>query len=125
MAVLPEQMNRLNVDDARGSLRALESYIRYMCERIEHSFSHMNRAAAAGQSADIAELQNAVAQLSSQISTLQAPITALQSKQVEIEGKMETIETAQTDMQSAITELQGSLDDLADRVTALESTGTE
>ena len=118
MAVLPEEMNRLNVDDARGSLRALESYIRYMCERIEHSFSHMNRAAAAGQSADIAELQNAVAQLSSQIAALQAPITALQNKQVEIDSKLLNIETS-------ITELQGSLTNLADRVTTLESVGAE
>ena len=33
--VFPEEMNPLNIDDVRGSLRTIEDYIRYMTERME------------------------------------------------------------------------------------------
>lgn len=43
MAVFPESMDRLDKDDVAASLATIESYIRYMTERIEFANSTLNR----------------------------------------------------------------------------------
>ena len=43
MAVLPESMDRLDVNDAPGSFAKIQDYIRYMGERIEFSMRNMTK----------------------------------------------------------------------------------
>jgi len=43
MAVFPESMSRLDKDNVAASLATLESYIHYMCERVEFMSGNVNR----------------------------------------------------------------------------------
>lgn len=63
MAVLPENMNKLNVNDTRASLSTIEAYIRYMGERIEFF--------ASGQAKERAELLEQIELLKAQLKSLE------------------------------------------------------
>ena len=43
MAVFPESMNKLDVNDTTGSFNRIENYIRYMTERVEFAMRNMTR----------------------------------------------------------------------------------
>ena len=43
MAIFPEQMDRLDLNDTTGCLQQIENYIRYMTERMEFANSNSNR----------------------------------------------------------------------------------
>ena len=64
MAVLPESMDRLDVNDAPGSFAKIQDYIRYMGERIEFSMRNMTKtvSAAGVSSAEIYILYQAQSQ---------------------------------------------------------------
>jgi uncharacterized protein YoxC len=123
MAVLPESMDKLNVDDAPGSLSTIENYIRYMGERIEFSLRNVTRnVSEAGVSSaemyvlitamqnSMSALQSTVNGLTGSVNTLSGQITALQDKVADIEGSVNT--------------MSGSVSALEARVAALEA-GTQ
>lgn len=84
MAVLPENMDKLDVENVPGSLSIIQEYIRYMGERIEFSFRNMTRTVSnAGiSSTELYILMQAQAQqlaaLSSVVSGAIGDITSLQ-----------------------------------------------
>lgn len=107
MAVLPENMDRLNADDTRTSISIIDNYIRYMGERIEFAFSNMTKTVSnAGVSS--ATLYIMVVALTNQLSALQSTVNTVQSTVNTISGQ--------------ITAINEEIQSLKDRVTALEGT---
>ena len=43
MLILPESMDKLDLNDTRASLSTIESYIRYMAERLDFVVSVQNK----------------------------------------------------------------------------------
>ena len=101
MAVLPESMDRLNVEDTKASLSIVENYIRYMGERIEFSLRNVTKSvSAAGVSnAEIYVLVNA---MSNTLSALQSTVNG-------ISGNITSLTNAQTAMQTRLDELEARL----------------
>ena len=105
MAVFPESMDKLDVNDTAGSLRRIENYIRYMTERMEFSTSNMTRnVSGAGVSTvevllALKEVMSALSEVSSAMNKMIGDITALSNR---------------------VTTLQSDLTALTERVDALE-----
>lgn len=73
MAVLPENMDKLNPEDSRQSFSILENYIRYMGERIEFAMRNVTRnVAAAGVSS--AEIYVLLTALNHELSALKSTV---------------------------------------------------
>ena len=47
MPILPESMDRLDLNETKASLSTIESYIRYMAERLDFAVSVQNKTIAA------------------------------------------------------------------------------
>lgn len=123
MAVFPESMNKLDVNDTTGSFHRIENYIRYMTERVEFSMRNMTRNVSdAGVSSVeilllVQEMAGSLSTLSSTVNGMTGEITSLNNRVAEMQGKQTEMNTKMTDLQTQITEL-------TDRVAALEG-GTE
>lgn len=140
MIVLPESMNKIDVEDSERALSTIDNYIRYMCERIEFAMRNVtkNVSDAGVSSAEmyvlLVALQNTVSEVSSRLSTLtgtvntmQNTLTNLQDTVSKLSTKVGTIETnvssLSTDLSTAnsnIFALQTSINSLDERVKALE-----
>lgn len=106
MAVLPESMDRLNVDDSRSALSVIENYIRYMSERIEFSFSNLTKNISdAGVSS--ATLYIMLVALTNQLSAIQSTVNSNSAQLTEISASINTLNT--------------EISALKDRVSALEN----
>ena len=113
-AVLPENMDKLNVEDVRASLSIIENYIRYMGERIEFSMRNMTKTvSAAGVSS--AEIYVLITAMSNSLSALQSTVNGMS-------GSITGLTNTQTSMQTMLEQMQARLDDLEGRVAALETT---
>lgn len=111
-AVLPESMDRLNVEDTRGSLSIIENYIRYMGERIEFSMRNMTKVvSAAGVSS--AEMYVLITAMSNALSALQSTVNGMS-------GNITSLTNTQTSMQATLEEMQAQLDDLETRMAEFE-----
>lgn len=116
MAVLPESMDRLDVNDTPGSFAKIQDYIRYMVERIEFSMRNMTKtvSAAGVSSAEIYILYQAQSQqlaaLTSTVNGIAGNITSLQRELASVTEQLEAI--------------NGTLQDLDERVSALEAPST-
>ena len=123
MAVFPESMNKLDVNDVPGSLGRLESYIRYMTERVEFSMRNMTRNVSdAGMSSVevlllLNEMANTVSVINSTVHGMTGDITALSGNVAQVQNDVSTMGTTITGLQSQITAL-------SERVAKLEG-GTE
>lgn len=128
MAVLPENMDRLDKDNVAGSLSVLENYIRYMGERIEFSMGNVTRqvSAAGVSNAEIyvliTAINNSLSALQSTVNGLRGTVTGLAGGQGELQDSLDSLEGAVTALQTSVTNLQGSL---GQAQTALESQGAE
>lgn len=76
MAVLPESMDRLNVEDSKASLSIIENYIRYMCERIEFSTRNMTKTVSA---AGVSSAEISVQSMQEQLDALEKRVAALET----------------------------------------------
>jgi len=112
MAVFPENMDKLNVQDPAASLSVIENYIRYMSERIEFSMRNMTKtvSAAGVSSAELYILVQAQAQIlatvQSAIGIIQGNITALQHSVTTAQADITTLQEQMQSVQSGIPELQ-------------------
>lgn len=127
-AVLPENMDKLNVEDVRSSLSIIENYIRYMGERIEFSMRNMTKtvSAAGVSSAEIyvliTAMSNNLSALQSTVNGMSGNITSLTNTQTSMQTTLEQVQTRLEEMQTRLEEMQTQLDDLEGRVAALETT---
>ena len=137
-AVLPESMDRLNVDDPRSSLSIIEEYIRYMGERIEFSMRNMTKTiSAAGVSTTevyilITAMSNSLSALDSTVNGLTGTITGLKSSLTDTketvqktEDTLSSTQTAVEKIENTLAQMQGQISDLQKRVENLESTQSE
>ena len=135
MAVFPESMDRIDPDDPGAALSTIESYIRYMQERIEFANKNTLRTVSeAGVSSaelysKIVESANTVQGLASQIASLNGDVTALSGSVNTLSGSVNTLNGSVATMQGQINNAQeqistinASLQALEERVSALEQT---
>jgi methyl-accepting chemotaxis protein len=119
MIVLPESMNRIDVEDSERALSTIDNYIRYMCERIEFAMRNVtkNVSDAGVSSAEmyvlLVALQNTVSEVSSRLSTLTGTVNTMQ-------GTINSLSTELSTANSNISALQTSINSLDERVKALE-----
>ena len=120
MAVLPENMDKLNVDDAKSSLAIIENYIRYMGERIEFSMRNMTKTvSAAGVSS--AEVYVLITAMSNSLSALQSTVNGMSGNITSLSNNQASIQAQLGHMQTALVDLQEQLDGLEARVAAIEA----
>lgn len=120
MAVLPENMDKLNVDDSKSSLAIIENYIRYMGERIEFSMRNMTKTvSAAGVSS--AEVYVLITAMSNSISALQSTVNGMSGNITSLSNNQASIQAQLGHMQTALVDLQEQLDGLEARVAAIEA----
>lgn len=137
MAVFPESMNKLDVNDTTGSLNRIENYIRYMTERVEFAMRNMTRNVSdAGVSSveilllvqemagGLSTINSTVNGMVGEITSLNSRVAEMQAEQTEQGTKLTSLDTKQTQMGTMMTDLQTQITELAARVTALEG-GTE
>ena len=120
-AVLPENMDKLNVEDVRSSLSIIENYIRYMGERIEFSMRNMTKTvSAAGVSS--AEIYVLITAMSNNLSALQSTVNGMSGNITSLTNTQTSVQTTLEQVQTRLEEMQTQLDDLEGRVAALETT---
>ena len=130
MAVFPESMNKLDPEDTRGSFATIESYIRYMGERMEFAMRNMTKtvSSAGVSSAEmyilLTALQNDLSALKSTVNGMSGSITSLSSQVGEMQSKIQEIQNSVSTLDSKVTAVENSISSLDARVTALESAGT-
>lgn len=82
--VFPENMNPINLDNEKQSLSTIESYIRYMRERIEYTITILTKINSGTSLADLAtrlsNVEMRVSALSSTVASLNARVADLQRK---------------------------------------------
>lgn len=126
MAVFPENMDKLNVQDPAASLSVIENYIRYMSERIEFSMRNMTKtvSAAGVSSAELYILVQAQAQIlaivQSAIGIIQGNITALQHSVQEAQTQIGAIQERLGEFESTDPTVKATLVDFEARIHALE-----
>lgn len=102
MAVFPENMERLDLNDTRGSLSTIQDYIRYMGERIEFSMRNMTKTVsdAGVSSAEVYILVQAqeqtLAALQSTVNEMAGTITSMQRDIADLNERVTALENAQT-----------------------------
>lgn len=120
-AVLPENMDKLNVEDVRSSLSIIENYIRYMGERIEFSMRNMTKTvSAAGVSS--AEIYVLITAMSNNLSALQSTVNGMSGNITSLTNTQTSMQTTLEQVQTRLEEMQTQLDNLEGRVAALETT---
>lgn len=130
MAVFPESMNKLDVNDTTGSFNRIENYIRYMTERVEFAMRNMTRNVSdAGVSSVeilllVQEMAGGLATINNTVNSMVGEITSLNSRVAEMQDKQTAMEAKQSELETNLSAIQESITALDARVTALES-GTE
>jgi len=123
MAVFPENMDKLNTDDAQGSFAIIENYIRYMTERMEFAMRNMTRTVTAAgiSSAEVyillTAIRNDLSALKSTVNGITGNVTSLSNQ---VSGMQETV----NGIQSNVSALSASINRLEERVEVLEQTET-
>lgn len=119
MAVFPESMDRLDLNDTTGSLRRIENYVHYMRERMEFAAKNINRSVG-NTGTTTAEVLQILLNLTSAMSTMQSAMAGMRS---EIAGLTEAISTIRTEQEEVAEQIEA----INTRLTALEQgeEGTE
>lgn len=118
-AVFPESMDKLNLDNSRGSLATIENYIRYMAERMEFSMRNTTRAAS-GASVSLAELGTVLENMANAISALTSETNMVKGQLTGLQGQMETLNAEVSGVKAQIKELSDRVEELNGRVEELE-----
>lgn len=114
MAVLPESMNKLDLNDVPGSLSRLENYINYMGERIEFSMTNVTRNVSdAGVSTvtvllAITEVANNLSKVSSAVNSMAGDITSINTRINAMQGSIEKIQEDITALVARVDALEGN-----------------
>lgn len=130
MAVFPESMDRLDVNDTSGSLSVIENYIRYMGERMEFSMRNMTRnvSDAGVSSAEMYVLLqaaiNTLSALQSTVNGISGNVTSLSSQVSDLNGTVSNLQSTVSGLQNSVNTMQSQITSLEGRVTALETPET-
>lgn len=113
MIVFPESLNRVDPSDTEKAIQILESYINYMCERVDHSVNNMTaNLATQGNLAPYAlekleEIKSIVSQMVSEVQSVKGAVTGINTKVEEIEETMITVDNALKDLDQRVKKLEG------------------
>ena len=120
MAVFPENMDKLDVQDPAQSLSIVEKYIGYMSERIEFAIRNVtkNVNAAGISSAELYILVQAQAHI---VADLQSEVTNLKNRMTTAESNITAINNRLGTFLSTDPTIKATLDDHGERITALEN----
>lgn len=131
MAVFPESMNKLDVNDTTGSLNRIENYIRYMTERVEFAMRNMTRNVSdAGVSSVeilllVQEMAGGLSTINSTVNGMVGEITSLNSRVAEMQAEQTEQGTKLTSLDTKQTELQTEQTAQATTLTALDTKLTQ
>lgn len=120
MAVFPESMNKLDLNDTTGSLARIENYINYMGERIEFAMTNVTRSVGEAGTSSVEVLQ-AVNKVLDEVSKVSSVVNRLAGEIVGTNNRIDKMQDNIEEMHGNITTLQESITDLAGRVEALEA----
>lgn len=115
MAVLPESMDKLNVQDVPGSLSKLQDYIRYMGERLEFSFHNLGKTVSA---AGVSSLEIYLL-----LQAQEHAISAMEGVLNTHTGEITTLKQQASTLGSELSALSAAISALEERVAALEEEG--
>lgn len=127
MAVLPENMDKLNVEDPQKSLSIIENYIRYMGERIEFSMRNMTKTvSAAGVSS--AEMYVLITAMGNNLSAMQSvlngqagQLTSLTNNMTALAKELETLASGQQSLTANLEQLSSNVSALVGSVESLQA----
>ena len=121
ISVFPERMNALNRDDPAMALGTVETYIHYMCERVEFALSGFFRqigeygTSAAGTALILADLDNGINELTAEQTALGQALGGKAGRE-ELEALAGTVEA----LSRALADVRAAADGLEARLAALE-----
>lgn len=102
--VFTENMDKLDLSDTPGSLKKIESYIRYMQERVEFSTKNVTRSVSeAGVSS--AQMYEAVITLGNALSALQSVVNGMAGQIADTNTRITTV---QDELDTIETSLEGT-----------------
>lgn len=113
MAVFPENMNKLDLEDTKGSLSRIENYIGYMTERMEFAMRNMTRNVSdAGTSSVevlllLQEMSQDVSKLSSTVNAMTGDINAISARLEGVRGDMSDIQDSISALEARVSALEG------------------
>lgn len=125
MAVFPENMDRLDLNDTRKSLSTIQDYIRYITERMEFAMRNMTKTvSAAGVSSaevylQVQEQAQALAALASTFNTLFGNVNALSGTVTSLQGSVGAHDTAIATLQKAVSTLQETVTTMQNTVAGI------
>lgn len=133
VSVFPERMDKLDPEDVNASLRTIESYIHYICERTEFALTNTFRTTTGlGSSAEdvslvLKEAVNDIASLEGEMGTVQSDLNGKVDK---AEGMglshndyTDSEKASLASLSDAVSQIREDITDLDERVTALEQEG--
>lgn len=133
VSVFPERMDKLDPEDVNASLRTIESYIHYICERTEFALTNTFRTTTGlGSSAEAVSLVlekavNDIASLEGEMGTVQSDLNGKVDK---AEGMglshndyTDSEKASLASLSDAVSQIREDITDLDERVTALEQEG--
>lgn len=123
MAVFPEQMDRLNLQDTTGSLQKIENYIRYMAERMEFSSSNTSKFFAETGTTN-ASVIKALLTVADRVSLIEANINMVVNNTTALANSVSKLQGSVDTLSGTITSMQTEIENLKSRVQKLEG-GTE
>ena len=113
MAVFPEQLERLNLNDPTGSLQQIENYIRYMTERMEFANSNTTRVvteagiSSVGIYKTIITVADSVSVIQANMNNVVNSVTALSQAVKETQDNLATLTEAVTALAERVEKLEG------------------
>lgn len=130
MAVFPEQMDRLNVEDTQGSLKRIENYVRYMTERMEFASANTSKViteagvSTVGLYQMVSALRDTVGIIQSNMNALSNNMNAFGVSISEMQDSVDAMSEKVSALEAKATTMQTAIDDLTARVVALETPTT-
>jgi len=119
VAVFPEQMDKLDLEDSVGSLQRIENYIRYMTERMEFASSRTTQTVTEAGVSTVG-LYQAVMTLADTVAALQANLGLISGRLTEIGGQIQTVNTSLGSLTEQVTALEQQAAQLAQQTAALD-----
>ena len=133
ISVFPERMDKLDPEDVNASLRTIETYIHYICERTEYAVTNTFRTTnglGSSSQAIALVLQEAVDNLAALTGQVGALASAVNGKVDKVEGmglshndytdSEKALLASLTGIGNTISQIQDDITNLDERVTALE-----
>ena len=126
IAVFPDRMNRIDPQDTEGSIRTLDTYIRYMVDQVEFALSNAFRTAN-GLGTSSAEMALMLTKLSRDLdvaaSTLNALIATVNGKVDKVEGKGLSTNDYTDEDKADVGEIDGLVSTVNGKVDKVEGKG--